>query len=184
MWANPWRSSAPGSCFLHTPRPYNPPSTSHTRIPGPSAWSGWLTWEQITRRLRRNSSRNMEREKITCAYLALAMTRMSLNRKRCLSWVCIPAFNWACPWRRNDLSESVRKDWTNGQVSGHTGIRKLSLEQKQTSPWVSFFSSKHFGFRDFFHSQIHWRSLKKHFGVFCGGKSRTVNQKQLMTEST
>ena len=66
----------------------------------------------------------------TCAYLALAITSVSVNRKRCLSWVCIPVFSWAWPWRRNDLSEPLRKDWTNGQLSGHTGTRKLSLEHK------------------------------------------------------
>lgn len=78
----------------------------------------------------------------TCAYLALAITSMSLNRKRCLSWVCIPVFNWACPCRRNDLLEPVRKDWTNGQVSGHTGTRKLSLEYKNMEPNL-FYSLKY-----------------------------------------
>lgn len=67
----------------------------------------------------------------TCAYLALAITSMSVNRKRCRSWLCIPVFSCACPWRRNVLSEPVRKDWTNGQLSGQTGSWKLSLENKK-----------------------------------------------------
>lgn len=68
----------------------------------------------------------------TCAYLALAITRMSVNRKRCRSWVCIPVLSWTCPCRRNNLSRPARKDWTSGQVSGHTGGRKLSLEPTKT----------------------------------------------------
>lgn len=62
-------------------------------------------------------------------YLALLITSMSVKRKRCLSWLCIPVRSWTCPWRRNDLSEPSRKEWTNEELSGHTGSWKLSLDE-------------------------------------------------------
>lgn len=96
-------------------------SASH---PGINLITMWRTWQAA------KMFQSCFTETHICTYLALAITSMSLKRKRCLSWVCIPVFNWACPWRRNDLSEPVRNDWISGHFSGHMGTRKLSLEYK------------------------------------------------------
>ena len=57
----------------------------------------------------------------THSYLALVTSRVSLNRKRCLSWVCRPVFSWAWPWSRKVRSGHARYDWISRHVSGHTG---------------------------------------------------------------
>lgn len=66
-------------------------------------------------------------------YLALATSRVSVKRKRCLSWVCRPVFSCDWAWPRNTRpGHSARKAWTRGQDSGLTGVRQLSLRDKKT----------------------------------------------------
>lgn len=75
-------------------------------------------------------------------HLALATRRVSLKRKRCLSWVCRPVFSWVWAWpRKRRPGLSARKAWTRGQDSGLTGIRQLSLwdrEEGVTEASLSF----------------------------------------------
>lgn len=68
----------------------------------------------------------------TETYLALATRRVSLKRKRCLSWVCRPVFSctWAWPKKRR-AGHSARKAWTRGHDSGLTGVRQLSLRTEE-----------------------------------------------------
>lgn len=61
-------------------------------------------------------------------YLALVTSRVSVKRKRCLSWICKPVFSCVWAWPRNRRpGHSARKAWTRGQVSGLTGVKQLSL---------------------------------------------------------
>lgn len=68
----------------------------------------------------------------TGTYLALATSRVSLKRKRCLSWVCRPVFSCAWAWPKNRRAgHSARKAWTRGHDSGLTGVRQLSLRTEK-----------------------------------------------------
>lgn len=75
----------------------------------------------------------------TETYLALATRRVSLKRKRCLSWVCRPVFSCAWAWpKKRRAGHSARKAWTRGHDSGLTGDRQLSLgTEKQNKRQLS-----------------------------------------------
>lgn len=68
----------------------------------------------------------------TETYLALATRRLSLKRKRCLSWVCRPVFSCAWAWpKKRRAGHSATKAWTRGHDSGLTGARQLSLRTEK-----------------------------------------------------